>query len=140
MPASIRGHQGRIKVFENGEEKSIVNITRAEVNQDSTFSRSHYVGQQQPEGDQTVEGWSGSMDLEVKDNEVDAFIDALVTNNLNGIGVSDYTLVLSELYADGQISSHVYYDMQFKMSKTQPAQTEKVTKRLEFQASGRLPL
>jgi hypothetical protein len=137
---SIRGHQGIIKVFVDGGDASIVNITRAEINQDSTFSRAFYVGQNLAEGDQTVEGWSGSMDLEVKGPEVDDLIDALVTNNLNGIGVSDYTVIMSENYADGTSRSYVYFDMQFKMSKTQPAMTEKVTKRLEFQASGRLAL
>ena len=80
------------------------------------------------------------MDLEVKDGSVDDFIDALITDNLNGVGVADYSIVMTEYYPNGTTKSHVYYDMQFKMSKTQPALTEKVTKRLEFQASGRLAL
>lgn len=140
MTASIRGHGGQVRVFKNGSDMGIVNMTRAEVTQDSTFSRSFYVGQQVPEGDQTIEGWSGSMDLEVKDASVDDLIDELVTNNQNGVGVADYSMVFTELYGDGQVSSHVYYDCQFKMSKTQPGLTEKVTKRLEFQSSGRLKL
>ncbi len=141
MSASIRGHQGVIKVFKNNQEQAdIVNITRAEVNQDSTFMRSFYVGQQTPEGDQSIEGWSGNMDLEVKDASVDEFIDALITDNLNGIGVADYAIVMTEYYPNGTSQSHYYADCQFKMSKTQPAMTEKVTKRLEFQCSRRLPL
>ena len=93
-----------------------------------------------PEGDQTIEGWSGSIDLEVKDASVDEFIDALVANNLNGIGVSDYTFMSTESYADGTLKSYIYFDVQWKMSKRQAGLTEKMTKRLEFQASGRLPL
>ena len=53
--------------------------------------QSNYVGNPIPEGDQTIMGWEGSIDCEVKDDEIDLFIDALVQNNLNGIGVSDYT-------------------------------------------------
>ena len=140
MPASIRGHQGRIKLFKAGVETGIVNITSAEVNQDSTFSRSFYVGQQLGEGDQSIEGWSGTMDCEVKGPEIDDFIDAIVANNLAGIGVEEVTLILEELYTDGTIRSYVYFDMQAKMSKRQPGLTEKVTKRLEWQASGRIPL
>ena len=117
-----------------------VNITKAEANQDSTFSRAFYVGKNVGEGDQTIEGWSGNMDLEVKGPEVDDFIDAVVANNLAGIGVEEITVIMEEQYPDGTLRAYVYFDMQFKMSKSQPGMTEKVTKRLEWQASGRLPL
>ncbi len=140
MAPSIRGHQGRIKIFKAGAPADIVEITSAEVNQDSNFMRSMYVGKSIPEGDQTQEGWSGSMDCEVKGPEIDDFIDALINANLAGIGVEEVTVIMEELYADGTLRAYVYYDMQFKMSKRQPNLTEKMTKRLEWQASGRLPL
>ena len=75
--------------------------------------------------------------MEVKDDSVDAFIDALVTNNLNGIGLSDYTFLTVEEYGDGTRASYVYFDVQWKMSKNQSGLNEKMTKSLEFQASGR---
>ena len=140
MSASIRGHQGQFKIFQDGALQNILNITNVSVNQDSTFSRAMYVGQPLPEGDQAIEGWSGSIDCEVKDDEMDSFIDALVQNNLNGIGVSDYTFITTENYADGRSKSYVYFDCQFKMSKTQGGLNAKMTKKLDFQASGRLPL
>lgn len=135
---SIRGHKGQFKIFENGQLSNIVDITSVSVALDSSFSRTFYVGRPVGEGDQSVEGWSGSIELEVKDDSVDAFIDALITNNLNGIGVSDYTFLSSEEYGNGQVSSYVYYDVQWKMSKSQSGLTEKMTKSLEFQASGRI--
>lgn len=134
---SIRGHKGQIKIFENGNPTNIVDITSVDVAQDSTFQRTFYVGRPLPEGDQTIEGWSGSCELEVKDASVDEFIDALITNNLNGIGVSDYSFVTTEEFGDGTRASYVYYDVQWKMSKRQAGLTEKITKRLDFQASGR---
>lgn len=137
---SIRGHKGQFKIFENSQLTNIVDITNVELNQDSTFSRTNYVGRPLPEGDQAIEGWSGSLDLEVKDASVDLFIDALITNNLNGIGISDYSFLTTEEYSDGTRQSYVYFDCQFKMSRTQGGLTEKITKRLEFQASGRQPL
>lgn len=140
MSASIRGHQGQFKIFVDGAPSDIVNLTSVEVSQDSSFQRSFYVGQPIPEGDQTIEGWSGSVEAEVKDASIDKFIDALITNNLNGIGVSDYTFVTTENYPDGSSQSYVYFDVQFKMSRRQSGSNEKVTKRLDFQASGRLPL
>lgn len=140
MPPSIRGHQGSVKVFKAGVPTGLVTITSAEVNQDSSFSRSNYVGNSVPEGDQDNQGWSGNMDLEVKGPEVDDMIDAMIANNLAGIGVEEITVIMAENYPDGTSRSYVYFDMQFKMSKKQPNQTEKMTKRLEFQASGRLPL
>jgi hypothetical protein len=138
--ASIRGHQGQFKVFENGALTNIIDVTSVDINQDSSFQRTFYVGRPTPEGDQAIEGWSGSCDLEVKDASVDEFIDALVTNNLNGVGISDYTFIDTELYPDGSRKSYVYFDIQWKMSKSIRGLNEKVTKRLEFQASGRLPL
>lgn len=140
MPPSIRGHQGQFKIFENGELTNIVDIVSAEINQDAEFSRTEYVGRSIPEGDQSQQGWSGSIDLEVKDDSVDVFIEALITNNLNGIGVSDYALLLTENYGDGKTSSFVYGDVQFKMSKSQSGLSEKITKRLEFQAGFRKQL
>lgn len=140
MSASIRGHQGQFKIFQDGALKNIVNITQVAVNQDSSFSRAMYVGQAVPEGDQSVEGWSGSVDLEVKDAEVDSFIDGLVSANLAGIGVSDYTFISTENYADGTSVSYVYFDCQWKMSKSHGGLNSKMTKKLDFQASGRLKL
>ena len=137
---SIRGHQGQFKLFENGQLANIVDLTSVSISQESSFSKTFYVGRPVPEGDQTIEGWSGSVELEVKDAAVDEFIDALVTNNLNGIGMSDYTFVTTESYANGQIKSYVYFDIQWKMSKKQSGLNEKMTKTLEFQAMGRLPL
>jgi len=137
---SIRGHKGQFKIFENGQLTSIVDITGVAVNQDSSFSRTFYVGRPLPEGDQTIEGWSGSIDLEVKDAAVDEFIDALITNNLNGIGVSDYTFITVEEFGDGSRKSYVYFDCQFKMSKSQGGLNAKMTKKLDFQAAGRQSL
>lgn len=140
MSASIRGHLGQFKVFQDGALANIVNITKVDITQKSNFSQSMYVGNAIPEGDQTIEGWEGSLDLEVKDDEVDLFIDALITNNLNGIGVSDYTFISTENYADGRSASYVYYDCQFKMSKSQEGLQSKMTKKLDFQCSGRTRL
>lgn len=140
MAASIRGHQAQMKVFLDGRDTAIVNIVNFEVNMDSTFSRSNYVGAAVPEGDQSIDGWSGTMEAEVKGPEIDDLIDAITNQNQSGIGVSDITIVDTELYADGRLRSYVYFDLQIRMSKRQAGLTEKVTKRLEFQASGRIPL
>lgn len=140
MSASIRGHSGQFKIFENGALSKIVDLTSVDVSQDSSFSRTFYVGKAVPEGDQSIEGWSGSVEAEVKDSSIDKFIDALITNNLNGIGVSDYTFIVTENYPDGKVQSYVYFDVQWKMSRRQAGLNEKITKRLEFQASGRIAL
>lgn len=137
---SIRGHKGQFKIFENGQLANIVDITAIDISQDSTFMRTKYVGRAVPEGDQAIEGWSGSIDMEVKDASVDEFIDALITNNLNGIGVSDYTFLTVEEYGDGTRASYVYSDVQWKMSKKQGGLSDKMTKRLDFQASQRIRL
>jgi hypothetical protein len=140
MASSIRGHMGQFKIFENGALSKIVDITKVSVAQDSSFMRTNYVGRAIPEGDQSIEGWTGSADLEVKDPSVDDFIDGLVTNNLNGVGVSDYTFISTENYADGSSRSYVYVDVQWKMSKDNGGLNEKITKKLDFQCSSRLAL
>lgn len=137
---TIRGHKGQFKVFENGELQNIVDITSVEINQDSTFQRSFFIGRAVPEGDQTQEGWSGSIDLEVRNAIVEDFIDALVTNNLNGIGVSDYAFTSTEEYSDGTRRAYVYSDVQWKYSRSASGLTEKITRTLEFQASFRIRL
>ncbi len=137
---SIRGHQGQFKIFKDSGLTGIVDLTSVEVNQDSTFMRTNYIGRPRPEGDQAIEGWSGSVDAEVKDALIDEFIDGLITDNLNGIGVSDYSFLTTENYGDGSRKSYVYFDVQWKMSRRQAGLSDKLTKRLEFQAGGRQPL
>lgn len=140
MSASIRGHQGQIKLFQDGSVTNVVDVTSVDTNQDSDFQRTEYVGRSLPEGDQAIKGWSGSMELEVKDASVDDIIDALVTGNLNGIGASDFSFVSTENYSDGSSRSYVYFDVQLKMSKRQAGLSQKITKRLDWQASGRQAL
>jgi hypothetical protein len=134
---AIRGHQASLKLFKNGQPAGIVNVTSFDINQDSDFSRAFYVGNKMGEGDQSVLGWSGSIDCEVKDNAVDEMIDSIIAGNQAGIGVDEITLVTEEQYPNGTSASYVYYDMQLKMSKKTGGMNEKVTKRLDFQASGR---
>lgn len=138
--ATIRGHQGQFKTYQDGAEVVIDSKTRVSINQDSTFMRSHFVGNPIPEGDQAIEGFSGQIEMEVRNDVADRFIDALITNNLNGIGVSDYTFISTESYSNGTSASYVYFDCQWKLSKDQSGQTEKITKRLDFQCSGRVRL
>ena len=135
--AGIRGHMGTVKFFKDGAIVGIINITNVDIKQDSTFSRSFRVGQALPVGDQSMEGWSGSLETEVTDAELDKFIDALINANLNGIGASDYTFVSTENYANGTSQSYLYFDSQFKMSRKQGGLNERITKSLEFQCSGR---
>jgi hypothetical protein len=137
---SIRGHQAQIKFFQDGQQVGLVNFTSFNIKQDSSFMRAYYTGAPEPEGDQAIEGWSGDGMADVKDASIDTFIDALVTNNLNGIGVSDYTMTSTELYNDGTTKSYVYYDGQFKMGRKQEGLQAKITKNLDFQFSGRKAL
>jgi hypothetical protein len=137
MSASIRGHQGTFKVYKDGSEVVFDTITRVEINQDSNFTRSFYVGKAIPKGDQTMEGWSGQLEAEVVNDSFDRFIDALITGNLRGIGVSQYTFLTTEFYPNGTSATYVYFDCQFRLSKSQGGLNEKMTKRLDFQASGR---
>jgi hypothetical protein len=138
--ASIRGHQAIFKIYQDGSEVVIDTITSVQIQMDSSMSRSFYVGRPIGEGDQSIEGWSGSFEMEVKDDKIEKFIDALVTNNLNGIGVSDYSFIVTENYPNGTSSSYVYFDCQFGYSKNQGGLSDKVTKSIQMQASGRVRL
>lgn len=140
MSPSIRGHQALFKAYVNGSELILDTITNVSVNLDSNFSRSMYVGNPLSEGDQSIEGWSGSLDMEVKNDLVEKFIDALITNNMNGIGVADYTFITTEKYPDGSSASYVYVDVQWSLSKSQSGLSDKITKSLSFQASSRIRL
>jgi len=140
VPSTIRGHQAFFKVYQNGQEVVIDSITRVSISQDSSFSRHQYVGNPYPQGDQTMMGWSGNIQMEVRDDTVERFIDALIANNLSGIGVSDYTLLVIENYSDGTQARYGYSDCQFKLSRDAGGLDSKVTKSLDFQAAIRVRL
>lgn len=134
---TIRGHQSMFKFFQDGSQVSIDTITDVSIDMDSTFMRSKFVGKPIAEGDQSIEGWSGSFNMEVRDSKIEDFIDALVTANLNGIGVTECMFIDTENYADGSSVSYVYYDAQFSIGKQTKGFDAKVTKAIKFQASGR---
>ena len=135
---SIRGHQGAFKLYRDGAEIRLDAVTRVSISMDSNFSRQNYVGNPIPEGDQTVEGWSGTIEMQVKDPFVDDFIDALIAANLAGVNVSDYVFLSQENYSDGSSRTYAYRDCQFRLSKDQGGLAEKTMKRLDMQASQRL--
>ena len=139
MSASIRGHQGRFQLFQDGKELPGITVvlTSVDVNQKSNFLQSEYVGNPVPEGDQAIMGWEGNMEMEVKDASIEDFIDTLITNNLNGIGVSSYSFIVTDLYADGTVRSIAYNDCQFKYSRATKGLQTKITKKLDFQAGSR---
>ena len=137
---TIRGHQATFKFYQDGEEVVIDSIVRVSIAQESSMTRQFFVGRAVPEGDQSFDGWSGSIDMQVRNAVEETFIDGLVTANLAGVGVSDYSFVTTERYSDGTSRSYVYFDCQFKMSKDQGGLQEKVTKRIDFQAAARVAL
>jgi len=134
---TIRGHQTYIKFFQDGKEQSIDSITDFSVDLESTFMRSKFVGKPIPEGDQSIDGWSGSFNMEVRDSKIESFIDAIVESNLNGIGVTEQYIIDTENYPNGETVSYVYYDVQFSIGKQAKGLDAKVTKSVKFQASGR---
>lgn len=135
--ASIRGHQTRLDLTQDGAPVPIDTITNFSLNQDANFSKSFYVGAAIPEGDTSYEGFSGTFDMEVKNKTIEEYFDAMIANNLAGIGVSDYVLLDTEFFPDGSSTTYAYYDGQFSMSKTAGGSNEKVTKSISFQFSGR---
>lgn len=136
---SIKGHQVGIQFFKDGKQIVINNITNLSINQDSDFSRSQYLGNPIPEGDQVFNGWSGSFDLEVKGSEVDDLMEGITTQNYNGAGISDLSLIETENYGDSQTASYIHQDVQLKMSKSAQGNS-KVTKKIDFQSSFRSKL
>ena len=137
MPASIRGHNVNIKIFKDGGEVDILTATQFDVNQDANFSRSFDVGRSEGEGDTTYMGFSGSLTLEVKSAALEEMLDDIVQNNLNGIGVSDVTILDTEFYSDGTSKTYVYYGIQLKYSRSVGTMESKVTKKIDWQADGR---
>ena len=136
--ASIRGHQGEFRILEDGNVVDIIEVLNVSVKMDGQMMRSKYVGRATPVGDQAIEGWSGSMDMEVVDDTVELFIDNLVNNNLAGIGVADYAFVVTENYDNGTSASYLYSDCQFMYSRENGGLDAKITKKLDFQASTRI--
>lgn len=134
---TIRGHQTQLRILEDGQVVDIVEITKFTAKMDNTFMRSRFVGKSKPVGDQSIDGWSGNCACEVANSKIEDFIDALVNNNLAGIGVKDYALVDTELYDDGTSATYLYDDVQWAWSKESGSYDVKVTKSLDWQASGR---
>ena len=140
LQSTIRGHQAIFKFYQDGQEVVIDSITKVDVNQDAQHSKHVYVGNPIPERDTQYLGWNGSFEMEVRNDVIEKFMDALIAGNLNGIGVSDYTFIIRELYPDGTQSSYAYTDVVFSMARTQGGMDTKVMKTINFEAGTRIPL
>jgi hypothetical protein len=139
MP-TIRGHKAKLKMFKDGQLVGVEDFTSFSFSQDSEFSRSKFIGNPIPEGDQAESGWSGSAEIEVRNNKMDDLIDALIADNLAGIGISDYNFTYTEEYPDGTAKSWLFFDIQIKLSGDVGGLDRKVTRKIDWQASGRVPL
>ena len=137
---TIRGHQAFVRMYIDGQQRTIDTITRFSVSEDSSFSRQYFVGTPFAQGDQSIDGWSGNFETQVSGDQVDALVDALITPNQAGVSIPDPSIVATEQYTDGTTATYVYFDVQFRMSKDQGGLQEKVMKRLDWQASGRVRL
>lgn len=130
---SIKSHQYALEMYRGGKKIIIDTITNVSVNQDADFSRSQYVGNPIGEGDTTYNGNSGSLDMEVKGPEADDLLQAIVTENYNGVGITDVALLETENYSNGVVATWLHLGVQLKMSKTAQGNS-KVTKRIDFQS------
>lgn len=135
--STIRGHQSEVRLLKDGQLVNILHMTKFSAKMDNTMMRSRFVGQSVPMGDQSIDGWSGNAAFEVADDQIEQFIDALVTGNLAGVGVSDYSLIDTEYYADGSSASYLYTDIQWAYSKEVGSFDTKTTKSMDWQASFR---
>lgn len=135
--STIRGHQCEVRLLRDGQLVNIINMTKFSSKMDSSFMRSKFVGQSVPKGDLAIDGWSGQASFEVEDDSIEQFIDALVTGNLAGVGVSEYAVIDTETYTDGSQASYLYSDVQWSYSKDVGSYDAKVTKSMDWQASFR---
>ena len=138
IPATIRGHQASFRIFKNGVEQVFDAITRVSVSEESSLERKAYVGRPTTESDKSHMGWSGSFEMEARNKLIEDFMDALITDTLNGIGVTDYSFTITEIYGDGSRAAHVYTNCLFKYGREQTGLDNKVTKSIEFIASQRV--
>ena len=138
MPTpTIRGDKVDVRLFENGELKVIGPLTRISINQESNPTRHFYVGNVIPEGDQSISGYSGSLDYEARNRQFNDFFDRMEKAIQTGVAVPSYTMVVTERYNDGTHSIYAYADMQFTFSVDAAGLQEKVMKRVNWQASSR---
>ena len=115
MPnATLRGHQALFKIYRNGTEEIFDAITKVSISQDASFSRHLYVGNPIPESDVVYMGWTGSFETEARNATIEDFLDALVTNNLNGINVDRCHFIIRESYVDGTQNAHLYQNCFFQ--------------------------
>ena len=138
LQPTIRGHQAFFKLFRNGQQVIIDALTNVSINQEKTIEAYNYVGKAVPETDVMYMGWSGSFEIQVRDSTIEDFIDALITENLNGIGVSDCAFLCTENYPNGTTVTYVYTDCKFGIARQQGGSDSKITKTLDWRAGGRV--
>ena len=141
MSASIRGDKGHLRILENGSIVNVFTITRFSAREDSQMHESYYLGQKDPETDKNQMGWSGSINTEVKNAELDLLIQRINDAHANGVAPPQVVLVLVEEFPPqpGNIgpsrASHIFTDTQLIYEDHSVAGVqEKVVKSLSFKA------
>ena len=134
---TIRGNSAQIRTIRNGEVINVGPITNFQSSMDSEFFRTFGVGDSVGKSDQAINGWTGRFDLELDNPGLSDFINDMVTENLNGVGLSDYVIVQTFFYSDGQSRSFAFTDCVFRYSENVPTNQGKITASVDFQASRR---
>lgn len=139
MPAgkSIQGRDTQIRLFKSGNLVNIIEILNFNHRQDADFIRGEYLGNTKSVGDTSHKGWSGDFEAEVLDSTIDDLIDALIEQNLERLDIDEISLLEVENYRDGRRAGWVYTGVQLKYSKSVGSRSEKIRKKLEWQADDR---
>lgn len=144
MSASIRGDKSHVRIIRNGQPELIYSITGMDVTENSQTIQSYYAGQTQSETDVLMMGFSGSIQVEVKNDGIDVLIDAVRAARNSGSAVPQVTITVYEEYPDGALDGStgkgfLYTDVQLTLGGSRlGGATEKLTKSLNFTCSDKV--
>ncbi len=83
-------------------------------------------------------GWEGTIDLDMTDDTVDAFIDSMESGYYQGQGITSSTITDSRTYSNGTVAQYLFTGVMFTLSEGGTFKgDDKVTQRLAWKASKR---
>ena len=136
MAVSIRGNRGHLRIIEDGQAVELYEITQFSFREDAQSRKSHYVGQNDPETDKLLDGWSGQLALEVKTGLVDELMQRFNDASDAGVTVPTIVLMLYVEYPNLTSGTYVFSGVTIMYDGYQQSGSqEKITKTISFIAS-----
>ena len=136
----IKGKDVFLALQGDGQQIDMIPVVSFEETGETEFVQHNWLGDSVTHRSIEHKGFSGSFELENRNQEHEALVQKFIDNYHAGVRHPACTITCVVFYEDGSKGGYVYTDVVLKNTNTNPGKGETVTIRMEWEAEKRLSI